>query len=96
MLTTPQIKKSVTKIGKKYGIKSAFLFGSYANEAATEDSDVDILIEKGNLRGYLQLNGFRLDLADELGTDVDVVTINGVSPKFLDKINANRILLYVA
>lgn len=96
MLTIKQIKSTVAKIGKKYGIKSAYLFGSYANKTATEKSDVDILIDKGELRGYLQLNGFRLDLSRELGTDVDVVTTKGAPQKFLDKISLNRILLYGA
>ena len=96
MLTIDEIKRAVSKIGKKYGIKSAYLFGSYAKHAATEDSDVDILIDRGKIRGYLQLNGFRLDLTDELGTDVDVVTTGGASKHFLDAIKPNRILLYGA
>ena len=96
MLTIPQIKSTVTEIGQKYGIKSAYLFGSYAKNTATEHSDVDILIDRGAIRGYLQLNGFRLALADALGTGVDVVTIGGASQRFLDNISANRILLYGA
>lgn len=96
MLTIPQIKNAVTKVSKKYGVKNAYLFGSYAKETATEQSDVDILIDRGDIRGYLQLNGFRLELADELGTDVDVVTTGGAPQRFLDSIKANRILLYGA
>lgn len=96
MLTIPQIKASVSKIGKKYGIKNAYLFGSYAKNLATEKSDVDILIDKGELRGYLKLNGFRIELRDELGTNVDVLTTGGAPQSFLDNINSSRILLYGA
>ena len=96
MLTPAQIKTAVAKISKKYGVEKAYLFGSYAKNTATDSSDVDILIEKGKLRGYLQLNGFRLDLSNELGTNVDVVTVSGAPQKFLDKINSSRILLYGA
>jgi len=96
MLTIEEIKRAVTKVGKKYGIKNAYLFGSYAKKTANEESDVDILIDRGSIRGYLQLNGFRLDLSDELGTDVDVVTTGGASESFLSRINPNRILLYGA
>lgn len=42
MLTIEEIKAAVEKVGKKYGIKNAYLFGSYAKGEATEDSDVDI------------------------------------------------------
>ena len=95
MLTIKEIKSAVTKVGKKYGIKNAYLFGSYAKGEATEDSDVDLIIDRGKIRGYFQLSGFRLDLINELGgTDVDVLTTGGVQPRFFDLIKNDRLLLY--
>lgn len=96
MLTVDMIKQAVTKVGKKYGIGRAYLFGSYARGEANRDSDVDLLIEKGNIRG-LQLSGFRLDLMKELkGIDVDVLTTKSVRRGFLDLIDNDRILIYGA
>jgi predicted nucleotidyltransferase len=95
MLTIEEIKAAVTKVGKRYGIKSAYLFGSYARGEAVEDSDVDIIIDRGKIDGLIELSGFRLDLMRELnGNEVDVVTVGGVRPKFLDLIKNDRILLY--
>lgn len=97
MLTIEEIKSAVTKVGKRYGIKSAYLFGSYARGEAVEDSDVDIIIDRGKIDGLIELSGFRLDLMRELnGNEVDVVTIGGVRPRFLDLIKNDRILLYGA
>ena len=96
MLTIPEIKAAVAKVGKKYGIKNAYLFGSYARGEANEESDVDIIIDRGKMRGLIQLSGFRLDLADELGNDVDVVTTGGVEPRFFDMIKNDRMLVYGA
>ena len=96
MLSIESIKETVAKVSKKYGVKKAYLFGSFAKKTATEKSDVDILIDRGKIRGYLQLNGYRLELADELGADVDVVTTSGAPKKFLESIETNRILLYGA
>ena len=97
MLTIEEIKAAVTKVGKRYGIKSAYLFGSYARGEAVEDSDVDIIIDRGKINGLIELSGFRLDLMRELnGNEVDVVTIGGVRPRFLDLIKNDRILLYGA
>lgn len=97
MLTIEEIRKAVTKVGKKYGIKSAYLFGSYARGEANENSDVDIIINRGNIKGLIALSGFRLDLINELhGTDVDVLTEGGIRPRFLDMIKSDRILLYGA
>lgn len=97
MLTIPQIKLAVTKVGKKYGIKSAYLFGSYAKGEATESSDVDILIDAGAIRSYIGISSFRLDLINELdGTDVDVLTTDGILPRFFDFIKNDRVFLYAA
>ncbi|MBR1796255.1 nucleotidyltransferase domain-containing protein [Candidatus Saccharibacteria bacterium] len=96
MLTIDEIKTAVTKVGKKYGIKNAYLFGSYARGEANEDSDVDIIIDRGKMRGLIQLSGFRIDLSDELNSDVDVVTTLGVEPRFYDSIKNDRILVYGA
>ena len=35
MLTIPEIREKVTKVCKKYGVKSAYLFGSYAKDTET-------------------------------------------------------------
>ena len=97
MLTIEEIKRAVVKVGKKYGIKNAYLFGSYAKGEATENSDVDIIIDAGEIRGLIELSGFRLDLIDELGgTEVDVLTTGGIRPRFFNLIKNDRILLYGA
>ena len=95
MLTIERIKEVVTKVGKKYGIKNAYLFGSYARGDADKYSDVDVLIDAGEIKGLIELSGFRLELIDEFdGTDVDVVTMEGIMPKFFEMIKNERIPLY--
>ena len=96
MLTLNRIKQVVAEVGKKYGIKSAYLFGSYAKNEATESSDVDIIIEKGNLRTYDDYCDMKFTIEDELGTDVDLLTTEGVKPRFYELIKNDRILLYGA
>lgn len=94
MLTLDRIRQVVTKVGKKYGIKSAYLFGSYAKGTATENSDADLLIDRGAIRGLIEFNGFRLELMDELGTNVDILTMNSAGEKFYDLIKEDRVLVY--
>ncbi|MBQ9020097.1 nucleotidyltransferase domain-containing protein [Candidatus Saccharibacteria bacterium] len=94
MLTIDRIKDAVTKIGKKYGIESAYLFGSYAKNTATDDSDVDILIEKGKIHTYREYYYFKKELEDELGTSVDVLDYKAMFPGFFEIIKNDRIPLY--
>ena len=96
MLTIDRIREVVAKVGKKYGIKNSYFFGFYAKGMANENSDVDILIDKGEIKG-LQLSGFRLDLISEFGgVDVDVVTEKSFRRRFLQLIDNDRILIYEA
>lgn len=94
MLTIDEIKTAVSKVGKKYGIKNAYLFGSYAKGTATEGSDVDLIIDKGDVRTYKDYFHMCEDLEGELGTDVDVTSEEGMFSGFFDLIKNDRILLY--
>ncbi|MBQ7802335.1 nucleotidyltransferase domain-containing protein [Candidatus Saccharibacteria bacterium] len=97
MLTVERIKEVVSRVGEKYGIKSAYLFGSYAKGTATEDSDVDLIIDKGkSLHKYKEYFHFCDELETELGTDVDVTTRDGMLPGFFDLVKNDRISLYGA
>ena len=56
--TIEEIKEKTIPIAKKYGIDSMSLFGSYARGEATENSDVDFYIDKGDIKGLLDYIGF--------------------------------------
>jgi predicted nucleotidyltransferase len=97
MLTVERIREAVARVGKKYGIQSAFLFGSYAKGTANSESDVDILIDKGGaLHNYHDYFYFCDELEAELGTNVDVATVDGLLPGIFDAIKKDRIPLYGA
>jgi len=89
-----QIKEHITPVAQNYGVKRVMLFGSYARGEATEDSDIDLHVYCGNIRGLFELSGFRLDLIDALGKNVDLVTHGGMRRKFYDRIRNEEVLLY--
>ena len=95
MLTIDRIKEVVSNVGKRYGIRSAHLFGSYAKNNATEASDVDLIINRDKaLHTYKEFFHFCDDLETELGISVDVIVEDSVHPDFFDLIKNDRILLY--
>ena len=96
ILSVDEIKKSVSPICQRYGINRAYLFGSYSRNEATENSDVDIRIEKGNLRGLFALSGFRLDLVDALQKEVDIISQLPAIKDFTDGMKRDEVLLYEA
>lgn len=73
ILTIKQIKKIIKPILAKYGIKDICLFGSYARGEATNNSDIDIYCEKGNIKTLFQQNELIDELKKSLNKDVDVI-----------------------
>lgn len=89
------IEYFVVDLAKEYGAKKVSLFGSYARGEANEASDVDLLLDKGDIRG-LRVLDFQDELAQRLGRPVDVVTTAGAGERFLSKIKKDEVVLYEA
>jgi predicted nucleotidyltransferase/uncharacterized protein with HEPN domain len=77
MLTHEQIVQAVDKVTTKFPLKSVSYFGSYADGSATEESDLDLLVEFANDEEISLLDVVRLqhNLEDELSIKVDVVEV---------------------
>jgi predicted nucleotidyltransferase len=74
LLTHKQIAKAVIPLIEKYKISKASYFGSYANGNATEESDLDILVEFTTPSvPFDRMIQIKLDLEEVLLTKVDVI-----------------------
>lgn len=74
-----KIKLITIAILKKYKVKKASLFGSYARGEQNKNSDIDILIEPPSRMG-LEFVGMALNLEKALKRKVDLVTYKGINP----------------
>ena len=92
--TIAEIKGCILPIAIKYGVERVYLFGSYAKGCATADSDIDLRIDKGRLRGLFALSGMRLDICGALDKEVDLLTTNSLDKDFLDRIHGEEVLIY--
>ena len=81
-------------IAARHGVERIYLFGSYARGEATKNSDVDLRVDKGNLRGMFALGALYSDLEDSLGKDLDLLTTGSLDQRFLDQIAGEEIVLY--
>ena len=91
--TLDEIQSIVVQLAKQYGAERIYLFGSYARGDMTNSSDIDLRIDKGNIRGF-QLGGLLLDLEVSLGVPVNLVPTFSLDKRFLDAIHDDEILLY--
>lgn len=83
-------------IFRKYAIRRAFLFGSYAHREETAESDVDLLVERDepfDLESYMGLKGA---LEARLRARVDLVPRQSVRTFAREEIEREKVALFDA
>lgn len=92
--TIDELKTIISPIAEKYEVSRVYLFGSFARGDYNEESDIDIRIEKGKLKGMFALCGFYTEVSDALERKVDVLTTGSLSDSFLEEIKKEEVMLY--
>ena len=75
-------------------ISKAYLFGSYASNEQTLESDVDILVDFEKQANLFDLIRLQQNLSELLNLKVDLLTSKGVSKFILPYIEKDKILIY--
>ena len=70
--TINEIKKIVSEVAEQYGAERVYLFGSYARGEERHDSDIDLHVFEGDIRGF-KMGGFYADLEERLDNKIDLV-----------------------
>ncbi|MBI2672321.1 nucleotidyltransferase domain-containing protein [Candidatus Woesearchaeota archaeon] len=73
------IIKKVIPILKRYNIKRAGIFGSFARGVQKKNSDLDVIIQPPKKMG-LEFVGLKLDLEKKLKKKVDLLTYASIHP----------------
>jgi predicted nucleotidyltransferase len=79
------IKKAIP-ILKKYDVKRAGIFGSYARGEQKKKSDVDFLVELKKGQGYFELIHLEEELQKKLNKEVDLLTYNSINHLLKERI----------
>jgi len=74
MLSSIEIKEKSAEVAKKFPVKKMAYFGSYADGRATEQSDLDLLVEfQDRAVSLLTILDLKYQLEEALGLQVDVI-----------------------
>ena len=102
--TIEQLKEKIAPVALKYRLPAVYIFGSYARGEATDQSDVDILVDRTgtNIRGLFELGGLFNDLSEVIGKTVDMITTDALeqddarrrTPWFAENLNRERVQIY--
>lgn len=69
-----EIKEMTANIVEKYDIDRIYLFGSYARNSATSQSDIDFYVEKYKYKKFYSLASLYADLEERFGKKIDIIT----------------------
>lgn len=89
-----EISRIIEPVLAKHPISRAEIFGSFAQGTATEDSDVDLLVEFNAPIGLLEFIHIKHELEDLLGTKVDLVEFKAIKPALKEIILQSAIPIY--
>ena len=78
--TIQEIRSKIMPLLVKYRIPAMYLFGSYARGDATEDSDIDFLIDTTGteLTSLLRLGVLYCDLEEAFQKPIDLITVRSI------------------
>ena len=88
-----RIKTLIVPVAKRHKLRSVYVFGSYARNEATEDSDVDLLIDRegSSIHGIFGMNALLGEFKETLGKDVDLVTLQSLRQESTIRSNSDFI-----
>jgi len=89
-----EIKNMIISILVRHGIKKILVFGSYARNEATSNSDLDLIVEFPEGSSLLDHIGIEFELSETLKMKIDLLSQNGISPYIKDKIMKEAIVIY--
>ena len=81
---------------RERGIQALYLFGSTARDEAGEASDLDLLYEYDPSRNFSLFDqaGAMLELSDELGAKVDLISRTGLRPRLRARIEGEMVRVF--
>ncbi|MBR1990705.1 MAG: nucleotidyltransferase domain-containing protein [Bacteroidales bacterium] len=97
-MLSPEMIKAIQDYFKTQPVLKAWVFGSYARNEETEDSDVDILVvfdqKTGKGVSLLKHISIALGLEDTINKKVDLITEGTLYPFVKKTANRDKILIY--
>lgn len=95
ILTTEHIKNVLTSFFATKPVKKVWLFGSYARGEASEDSDVDVLVEIDYIMGIAGDYVFwREELSKKMDKKVDIVSAGWENKYIKPFIDKDKFIIY--
>ena len=92
--TLEEIKLISSSIAKRFGLNRVWVFGSYAKNEATCNSDIDILVCTEDVIGGFKLLDVKFAFEDAFCKYVDIVTTGSLKGSLLEGLDLQEVLIF--
>lgn len=94
--TIEELKSLLQEILKQFAVKKAILFGSYAKNVPTPQSDIDIVIDSEGKLLNINFYGLLEDLVQKLEKNIDLFEISEIQKdsKLYENIIKEGVIIY--
>ncbi len=96
MVALPFDADKLVKLCQQNDVKRIGVFGSMARGEATEESDVDLLVEFSARKSLLALVALERKMSEAIGRKVELLTEAAISPYLKDRITKDLWIIYEA
>ena len=96
MTTFPFDIRKLIELCRQNDVTRLGVFGSMARGEATEQSDIDLLVEFSTRKSLLKLVGLERQMSLAVGRKVDLLTEAALSPYLRDRIKQEVQVIYEA
>ena len=80
------LKEKKAELAEMFFVSNIFIFGSYANETQTEQSDIDLLVETTKPISIFKFVNLKEYFENMLGKKIDLGTPDSLKPVIKNKI----------
>jgi predicted nucleotidyltransferase len=87
-------RKKLQELFTSVPVVKAYLFGSFAHNKQTGDSDIDVLVELDKGVDLLDFIEIKHQLEELFGREVDLVSTKGINKRIAPFINESKELIY--
>lgn len=104
--TIDDLRRIIAPIAEQYGLRTVYVFGSYARREANADSDIDLLVDLTgtNIRSLFALGSVYCDLESALGKSIDLIPVSALEQTskstsddlFRNAVQTERVRIYDA
>jgi predicted nucleotidyltransferase len=93
-MVSTRLSQKIIRLLSKHNPRKIGIFGSFARNQESKDSDIDILVDFKEQKSLLELIEIEMELEDALKRKVDLITETSVHPYLKDYIQNDLQVIY--